>query len=86
MSVCSLIAVSPPLLAHSSKATSEGPATQEKLVDFIRSVAHAGVTLHAFSTPADYGGSADDFYDGVHMGRFNGDRLVDFVLKPGEPG
>jgi len=54
---------------------------QLALVDHIRSIARPSVSVHSLLTPADFGGNDADFYDGVHMGRWNGDRLVDYLLK-----
>ena len=54
--------------------------TQNKLVEHIRRIAHPGVTVHSLLTPGDFGGDDADFYDGVHMGRHNGDLLVDYLM------
>jgi len=54
---------------------------QLELVALIKETAHAGVTVHSFLTPADFGGDNDDYYDGLHIGRHNGDILVDYLLS-----
>ena len=56
---------------------------QNKLVEHIRGIAHPGVTVHSLLTPGDFGGHDADFYDGVHMGRHNGDLLMDYLLTHG---
>lgn len=57
--------------------------TQVLLVDYLRKTGHAGVSVHHFVTPSDFGGVDADYFDGVHMGRTNGARLLDYVLtKP----
>lgn len=53
---------------------------QDQLVSHIRAIADASVTIFPFLTPSDYGGDDADYYDGVHMGRHNGDRLLDYIL------
>lgn len=54
--------------------------TQNSLVEHIRAAGHAGVTVHSLLTPGDFGGDDADFYDGIHMGRHNGDRLMDYLM------
>ena len=53
---------------------------QLELAEHIRSIAHRGVSVHSFLTPSDFGGDDADFYDGVHMGRHNGDILMDYLM------
>jgi fatty-acyl-CoA synthase len=54
---------------------------QDSLLAHIRATAHSGVTVHPLLTPSDFGGSDGDYYDGVHMGRFNGDRLLGHLMS-----
>ncbi len=55
--------------------------TQALLVDHLRKASQSGVSVQAFTTPADFGGVDADYFDGVHMGRTNGARLLDYVIK-----
>ncbi len=54
--------------------------TQQALVDHIAKLGAPGLSLHSFATPADFGGNVDDYFDGVHMGRHNGDTLLKYLL------
>ena len=55
---------------------------QEGLIAHIRDAARKNVRLYPFEVPDDFGGDNADYFDGVHMGRFNGDHIVDVLLKP----
>jgi acyl carrier protein len=54
--------------------------TQTALVEYIRSRASRNIDVHHFTVPEDFGGVNDDYYDGVHMGRTNGDVLLDYIM------
>lgn len=57
---------------------------QSYLIDFINDALEKNVTLHEFKVPADFKGIDQDFFDGSHIGRHNGDAILDFILGRAE--
>jgi fatty-acyl-CoA synthase len=55
--------------------------TQNQLLAHLRTHASDLVSIYPFLTPTDFGGDDSDYFDGVHMGRHNGDCLVDYVMS-----
>lgn len=53
---------------------------QERLLKWLDEVKVGDVSIHPFETPKDFGGFDHDYFDGTHMGRHSGDRLLDYVL------
>ena len=56
-------------------------ATQQLLIEHIGTAGRKNVRLFPFTVPADFGGEDGDYFDGVHLGRVNGDHLLDALLK-----
>jgi hypothetical protein len=73
-----------PSMIELLKAQTPYLESQAALVEHVRKTGHDGVSVHAFTIPSDFGGVNDDFYDGVHMGRTNGDMLLDYVINDGK--
>jgi hypothetical protein len=69
-----------PVIIEKLAAHTDYLRTQDALIEHLQKTAHAGVTVHRFVTPSDFGGIDHDYYDGVHMGRCNGEALLDYVL------
>ncbi len=69
----------PQIIAHFKEHTPYVD-TQHALVEHIRAAGHRDVSVHSFLTPADFGGDDNDYFDGMHMGRENGDILVDYLM------
>ncbi len=53
---------------------------QEKLVAELKARAGTKISVHGFLSPEDFGGDSCDYFDGTHMGRYNGDRLMEYLL------
>lgn len=54
--------------------------TQHRLVSEIKARAGGKAEVHELLTPQDFGGIDDDYFDAAHMGRRNGDRLLEYLL------
>jgi acyl carrier protein len=75
-----------PSMASRLKAQTPYYEMQDALVNHLRKIGHSGVSVYNFVTPSDFGGVDADYFDGVHMGRTNGARVLDYVLtKPPKP-
>ncbi len=70
-----------PLLVAQMRERTPYMKSQDRLVAHLRDAGRKNVRVFAFESPADFGGDDADYFDGVHMGRFNGDLIVDTLLK-----
>lgn len=56
---------------------------QQRLVDWCHEITKGKASVFSFSSPRDFGGNDEDFFDGTHMGRTNGDLLAEYILRDG---
>ncbi|MFL2770573.1 MAG: non-ribosomal peptide synthetase, partial [Rhodospirillaceae bacterium] len=54
---------------------------QNRLLDMIDTEFKGNISLFPFKTPTDFNGDDRDYFDGSHMGRHNGDKILDFILQ-----
>ncbi|NKB44319.1 MAG: AMP-binding protein [Alphaproteobacteria bacterium] len=71
----------PSQLAQALAVQTPYAKVQKDLLDWIHSIAHENVNIFPISSPADFGGYDQDYLDGTHMGRVNGDLLAEYLLE-----
>ena len=71
----------PPGVIDLLQASTRYFKAQDALLTGITNMYAPGVYVHNTRTPADFGGDPDDYSDSTHMGLYNGDRLLAFMLE-----